>query len=48
MLDLGFANIQPVQSDTPNIKVIGIGGGGGAFMRRDGCLQERSLVAGLK
>ena len=34
MLDLGFANIQPVQSDTPNIKVIGIGGGGGNAINR--------------
>ena len=34
MLDLGFANIRPVQSDTPNIKVIGIGGGGGNAINR--------------
>jgi len=34
VLDLGFANIQPVQSDTPNIKVIGIGGGGGNAINR--------------
>ena len=34
MLDLGFANIQPLQSDTPNIKVIGIGGGGGNAINR--------------
>ena len=34
MLDLGFANIQSVQSDTPNIKVIGIGGGGGNAINR--------------
>ena len=34
MLDLGFANIQPVQNDTPNIKVIGIGGGGGNAINR--------------
>ena len=34
MLDLGFANIQPVQSETPNIKVIGIGGGGGNAINR--------------
>ena len=34
VLDLGFANIQPVQNDTPNIKVIGIGGGGGNAINR--------------
>ena len=34
MLDLGFANIQPMQSDTPNIKVIGVGGGGGNAINR--------------
>ena len=34
MFDLGFANIQSVQSDTPNIKVVGVGGGGGNAINR--------------
>ena len=31
---LNFSNIQTVSDDTPNIKVIGVGGGGGNAINR--------------
>ena len=31
---LNFSDIQPVRDDTPNIKVVGVGGGGGNAINR--------------